>query len=282
MDIEYLRGWRGRTQRIADIVSPRLVDQYSATLKPIFAGIDSAHAPLGIHWCLAADTPPMADLGADGHAAKGVFLPSVPLPRRMWASGSVEFHASLQLNDRVERVPTIKDVTLKAGRSGPLCFVDVEHAYSTVRGIAVREQQVLVYRETAVAGSVPPNPADKPPQSPPLGEIAWQLDASSALLFRYSAMTFNSHRIHYDFPYATGIEGYQGIVVHGPLQATLLLNAAARLAKRSPRTFRFRGLAPLTLGEGWWVCADRDGEAGAICRSESDAGIVKMEATATW
>jgi 3-methylfumaryl-CoA hydratase len=170
----------------------------------------------------------------------------------------------------------VTEVVPKQGRSGRLCFVRFIHEFSTARGIILRERQDIVYREQAKAGaaseSAAPTSSDRP--NP---ELTWSLEASPVLLFRYSALTFNSHRIHYDHPYVTGVEGYPGLIVHGPLQATLLLNLAAAMSARVPGRVRFRGLAPLIAGGGFQVSGART-KAGISCWTESDAGLIAMQA----
>lgn len=227
-----LRGWIGRSDEAEDGVTQRLLDGFRATFEPHLAPMGEAQAPLGLHWCLAPPAVPMAELGPDGHPVRGGFLPPVPLPRRMWAGGELETAASLTVGDSVTRRSTISEVMMKEGRSGQLCFVAVNHAFSTERGVVIRERHDIVYRPIAKAegAALPPVPA--PARK---ADLAWRVVASPVLLFRYSALTFNGHRIHYDHPYVTGTEGYAGLVVHGPVQATLLLNIAAVLAGRVSR-----------------------------------------------
>ncbi|GIL00224.1 MAG: hypothetical protein BroJett030_01230 [Alphaproteobacteria bacterium] len=218
----------------------------------------------------------MAALGHDGHPAKNLHLPPVPLPRRMWAGGSVECIDGLRVDDRVRRTSTIAGVEQKVGRSGELWFVGVDHEYSTHRGIAIRERQDIVYR--AAPG---PGRADRSAsaRSEPAGEgrpphAVWTVETTPTLLFRYSAISFNGHRIHYDLPYATDIEGYAGLVVHGPLQATLLLNLAA-LGGAPPRRFIYRGIAPAIAGAPLHACAGRgDGRFWTA----GQGGVIHMEA----
>ncbi|WP_018261116.1 FAS1-like dehydratase domain-containing protein [Methylobacterium sp. WSM2598] len=274
--LDHLRGWIGRTRVVEDLVTPRLAAEYRATLAPHLAAVGEGEAPLALHWCLAPETPEAGTLGPDGHAAKGGFLPPVPLPRRMWAGGEVETLAPLRLGDRVVRRETVADVAFKEGRSGGLCFVTVRHDYETPSGVAIRERQDIVYREAARPGepaAPPPAPALPPP------DLAWAVEASPVLLFRYSAMTFNGHRFHYDHPYATRVEGYPGLVVHGPLQASLLLNLAATLLGRVPGRFRYRGVAPLIAGRTFRVEGRR--AAGGFSGLTADAdGRPCMEASA--
>ncbi|WP_289052634.1 MaoC family dehydratase N-terminal domain-containing protein, partial [uncultured Methylobacterium sp.] len=212
----------------------------------------------------------------DGHAAKGGFLPPVPLPRRMWAGGEIETLAPLRVGDRVVRRETVSDVAVKHGRTGTLCFVTVRHEYETARGLAIRDRQDIVYREASRPGDAAPTAKPVPAED----EAAWSVEANSVLLFRYSAMTFNGHRFHYDHPYATQVEGYPGLVVHGPMQASLLLNLAALRLGRVPARFRYRGVAPMIAGSRFAVAGRREGQGEAFQGWTAVDGAVCMEAEA--
>jgi 3-methylfumaryl-CoA hydratase len=245
--------WIGREEQRSDQIDAGLFARWLATLDRA-APVDGT-VPQGLHWCLCTPDAPTARLGPDGHPARddspASFLPPVPLPRRMWASSKVEFHEALRPGEKVSRTSRVASVTEKTGGSGQLVFVDVVHETGGEAGLAVREVQSLVYRAPAEPGT--------PPAPPPLGEgrfdpTVWTahraLVPSEPLLFRYSALTFNSHRIHYDAPYATVEENYRGLVVHGPLTATLLLDLAQReLGDNALKSFAFRGLAPAICGE---------------------------------
>jgi 3-methylfumaryl-CoA hydratase len=273
IDLPHLRQWVGRTDVAEDCITPRLIDQYRAILAPhLFDTGDDA--PLALHWCLFWGTSGMDGLGLDGHPAKGIGLPPVPLPRRMWAGGEVELIAPLLLGDRVVRSSTIGDVTMKAGQSGPLCFVTVLHEYATGRGLALRERQDIVYREAA-AGPAPIQPGSVSADA----DLRWRIDTPPPLLFRYSAITFNAHRIHYDLPYATGVEFYPGLVVHGPLQASILLNLAAQLGGKAPARFTYRGMTPLIAGQPAQAGAVK-AQDGIACWMEDGQGRVTMKASA--
>ena len=234
VDIEHLRGWIGREERAVDILSTELVRRFRATIDLK----EEATVPRLVHLCLAPAVSPAKALGRDGHPARGGFLPPVPLANRMWAGGAFVFHSDPLENTVVERRSRIEDVALKHGRSGPLCFVTVNHAFRGGGRLLVEERQEIVYRDL---------PDGPPPErvSAPLGACREIVDASTVTLFRYSAITFNGHRIHYDIDYARDVEGYPGLVVHGPLQATWLYHFAARIAGRPPDTFDFRSVAPL-------------------------------------
>jgi 3-methylfumaryl-CoA hydratase len=270
--------WIGRTSRGEDLITDRLVESFHASLEPHLFGVAAGEAPPGLHWCLAPPIARTAELGPDGHPAKNRDLPPVPQPRRMWAGGSVETLGALRLGDPVVRTSTIAEVTLKQGRSGELWFVGIDHQYATPRGVAIRERQDLVYRGAAA----PPSPASGGGAGGP-GEArgvsrSWAVETTPTLLFRYSALTFNGHRIHYDVPYATEVEGYGGLVVHGPLQATLLLNLAAVARGGVPAKFTYRGVSPAIAGEPLTACADPE---GTRLWTEGASGRLHMEANAT-
>ena len=275
-EMELLRGWIGRSSEAEDLITPRLIGGFRATFAPYLAPSGKDEAPLGLHWCLAPDAEPMAGLGPDGHAAKGSLLPPVSLPRRMWAGGELELRAPLRLGDKVLRRSTIADIAPKEGRSGPLCFVTLRNEFSTARGLALSERHDIVYRDSPAPGS-PPSSAARSEQS--RAERSWRVSASPVLLFRYSARTFNGHRIHYDEPYATGAEGYPGLVVHGPLQATLLLNLTATAGAAMPFRFRYRALSALIAGPAFEVQASR-GEGKIEGWTRNAGGVTCMEATA--
>ncbi|MFM2300355.1 MAG: hypothetical protein RLZZ84_91 [Pseudomonadota bacterium] len=245
--------WIGREEQRADRIDEAMFARWLATLDR--AAPADGTVPQALQWCLCLPDAPTAQLGPDGHPLRddspASFLPPVPLPRRMWASSAVEFIAPLHPGEAVTRRSRVVSVTEKAGGTGPLVFVDVAHETHGPRGLAVREVQSLVYRAAAQPGS--------PPAPPPLGDgafdpSAWQahraVTPSEPLLFRFSALTFNSHRIHYDLPYAAEAENYRGLVVHGPLTATLLLDLARReLGDNTLKSFAFRGVSPAICGE---------------------------------
>jgi 3-methylfumaryl-CoA hydratase len=271
--------WIGRTSENEDVITERLTASFRAIFEPYLAPVADGAAPLGIHWCLSPSIAGMAELGGDGHPAKNRDLPPVPQPRRMWAGGSVETFGELRIGDRVHRQSTIGDVSRKSGKSGELWFVAVEHAYSTDRGVAIKERHDIVYREAARPG---------PALSPAISQTApaerqfkrsVAVATSPVLLFRYSAITFNGHRIHYDLPYATRVEGYAGLVVHGPIQATLLLNLAASEIGMPPQKFDYRGLSPAIAGTDIMVRRGAGAEADTYWTQGQD-GAVHMEAKA--
>ena len=251
LDVGFLQQWIGRREQAEDLITPRLAASLRATLDlPSAPCADGDPAPLCAHWCLAPAIVAESETGADGHPARGGFLPPVPLPRRMWAGGELRFLAPLRIGDRVRRVSRIESVELKEGRSGRLCFVRVAHEITTSRGVAVEEVQDIVYRDAVeTAGRRLPAPAAPSPEA----TLRRTVEASTLKLFRYSALTFNGHRIHYDRDYCRTVEGYPGLVVHGPLQATLLALLAQEALGRPPTRFVYRGVSALFDGAAFTV-----------------------------
>lgn len=279
VDVAHLQQWVGRSDTAQDTITPQLVGAFAATLDLETGGESGDAVPQLLHWCVAPPTVPMSLLGPDGHPARGGFLPPVPLPRRMWAAGRVWFHRDLRVGDTVERVSTIKSVQLKQGRTGALCFVVVEHQLSTTGTPAIVEEQHIVYRglEAAAAGRPPSVDVSR------VAEVSRTIDPSPVLLFRYSALTFNGHRIHYDRRYVTEVEGYPGLLVHGPLQATLLVDLASRLRSgERVRTFSFKATSPLFDGAPFTVSGRRVESNAADLWVSTDGGVLHMEARAEW
>lgn len=230
--------WEGRTQECEDILSELLVRRIAATLGVAAPAPGEALAPLW-HWAFFQDEVGPDEVGDDGHPARGGFLPPAQGRNRMWAGGRLEFREPLVVGRKVRRLTTIIEVTEKQGRTGALLFVTLRHDYLQEQVLCLREEQDIVYREPT-----PPKLA----QGEPLAQWQWaeSIEPTPLLLMRYSAVTFNGHRIHYDFPYATETEGYPGLVVHGPLIATLSLAAFCRAHPRaSLQRFSFRSTRPL-------------------------------------
>jgi len=287
IDIDYLATWKGRQESRSDVMIPTPLAAMSATLDRDDAepATGDAVPPLW-HWLYFLPRPMRRAIGPDGHAERGGFLPPVPLQRRMWAGSQLEFHQPLRVGDTVRRESTIADVTVKHGRTGPLVFVKVQHDYHGAQGLAVTEFHDIVYREPAVPGAAAPAPQAAP------ADPVWTRDVvpDEVLLFRYSALTFNGHRIHYDHPYVTQVEGYAGLVVHGPLIATLVLDhlrdrLAAEAPDRSIRSFSFRAVQPTVHTEPFAVCAQPEDaalSAGSTVRlwARKADGSLTMQATA--
>lgn len=236
--------WVGRSEERRDRLDPARSNALLAAIghaSDLNVGDD---LPELHHWLHFWDPRTPEQTGTDGHPQKGGFLPPIPLPRRMWAGGRLIFRTPLVLGEDVRRVSTILSIEEKSGRSGTLMFVTVGHQLFMGDRLAIEEEQDLVYREPAAVD------ASNPPAA-----VAWEeegalavVDPDEVLLFRYSALTLNGHRIHYDYPYATGEEHYEGLVVQGPLQATLLAGAAVDRLNGPLATFRFRGIAPAIAG----------------------------------
>lgn len=253
-----LTDWIGRATQLDCWLDPWRAQALHATLDAGDAA-PSAGAELWPcwHWLYFLDAAPSQQLGPDGHPQRGAFLPPVPLPRRMWAGSRVEFLAPITLGTQARKVSRVVGVEEKNGRSGRLCFVKVAHEIYSDAGLAIREEQDIVYRDVVPAGASPP-----PGQSSPTHAAwrrAWTFD--SPRLFRYSALTFNSHRIHYDRDYAVHDEAYPGLVVHGPLLATLMLEPVrTQSPRRTVRRFEFRAIAPVFDGDTVHACGVPDGD----------------------
>lgn len=280
LDLETLRAWIGRTETVEDLVAPSPAALLAATLDR-----DDPPPKLGDplpppwHWLYFLPRVKQSEIGADGHPKRGGFLPPIPLPRRMFAGARMAFTEPLCIGEPVRRVSTIADVTLKSGKSGRLVFLLLRHSVFGPRGLALEEEQDIVYRD-------PPDPAAPPPAPPAAPQDAeWsrEIRPDPVLLFRFSALTFNSHRIHYDLPYATGEEGYPGLVVQGPLLATLLLDLARRSRPGAPLgRFEFRAVSPL-FATGSFSVNGAPSEGGRSCRLWAAAGgALAMSATVTW
>jgi 3-methylfumaryl-CoA hydratase len=240
-----IESWVGRTRETEDLIAPFQARAMAATLDRARAPAEGEPLPPGWHWLYFPELPRPGELGPDGHQKRGGFLPPIPLPRRMWAGNRLRFHRPLVVGERATRRSVIERIEEKQGRAGALAFVTVHHRYEGARGLALEEWHDIVYRAAPAAGAAPP-PAEGAP-----AKAHWRRDITpdEVMLFRYSALTFNGHRIHYDYPYVTNTEGYDGLIVHGPLTATLLLDLVAREApEQRIAQVRFRALRPLFAG----------------------------------
>jgi 3-methylfumaryl-CoA hydratase len=266
--VEAWRGWIGRTESRRETIDPEAVRRYAAAMGADLE-VERTPPPLA-HWGAFLPVAAASALGPDGHPQRGGFLPPVDLPRRMWAAGSFSFHRPLMLGREAERVSTIADVSHRSGKTGDLVFVELEHAVSQDGAACVVERQTLVYRHAgqplvAVAATEGPDPGDE----------VWT--PSTVDLFRFSAATFNGHRIHYDQSYTREVEGYPDLVVHGPLTAARLCGYAAGGAGRPLKTFAFRALAPLFVNQP--VRLRRGGAEGEVQAVRCD-GTVAVAGTA--
>lgn len=226
------------------------------------------------HWCAFTPKAPMNQLSEDGHPARGDFLPPIDLPRRMWAGGVAQFHRPLHVQAALRQISTIRAVEEK---SGAMTFVTVDHEVFEGDALAVTETQNIVYLR------IPDH--FTPPKKRPVPENPVFTDAvpiSEALLFRYSAATFNAHRIHYDLSYARSVEKYPGLVVHGPLQATLLLAAAMRHAGRMPARFDYRGIHPIFHDDDLRLYGHEESTDGMALCTGVPGSHQGMQAQVTW
>ena len=276
-----LAGWIGRTETVDDTVAPTPYAALSATLDraPDRPPLGTPLPPLW-HWLYFLPLYRQSEVGPDGHAKRGSFLPPVPLPRRMWAGSQFEFNAPVRVGDRVRRVSTIADVKEKSGRTGPLVFVKVRHEIraNDEPSPAIVEFHDIVYREA-------PKPEDAAPAlkaAPPAAQWQRHWVPDDVLLFRYSALTFNGHRIHYDRRYVTEVEGYPGLIVHGPLIATLLLDLLrSKLPEATVRRYEFRAVHPLFDIHPFDVCGELASDAKSVrLWAKNHESWLAMEATA--
>ncbi|AEG92754.1 FAS1-like dehydratase domain-containing protein [Ramlibacter tataouinensis] len=278
--LDSLRQWQGRTETLADEITAAPLRGLAATLdRDDPAPAAGTELPPLAHWLYFLPQHRQGELGPDGHARRGRFLPPVPLPRRMWAGGRLHWHRPLRVGDSVQRTSRIESVTHKAGRTGDLVFVLVRHELRAGGELALAEEHDIVYRAA-------PRPSDPvpPPQAAEAG-APWQREIvpDDVLLFRYSALTFNGHRIHYDRRYVTEAEGYPGLVVHGPLIATLLVDLVRRERPQSRvKSFSFKALRPTFDLHPFRVNGQpgADGKSVALWASDHE-GWLTMQAEAT-
>jgi 3-methylfumaryl-CoA hydratase len=265
------RDWIGRSKTVEAKMDADQANHMAVTLNrdPSFQTGDAL--PPAWHWLYFHDLVKASDLGLEGHPRLGIVMPPVSLPRRMWASGSFVFHSPLRLGETARKTSTIRSIEPKEGRSGALCFVTVEHALSSGGTVNLVETQTIVYREMTSEAEVP-----KPPTAPSGAEYTREYRLDSTALFRYSALTFNGHRIHYDVDYCREVEGYPNLVVHGPLIATLLLDLCVQ-AGRHPRQFSYRAKSPLFLPHPFTVNGRSDGPSTRLWASNHEGGLA-MEA----
>jgi 3-methylfumaryl-CoA hydratase len=269
------QAWVGRKETIRERIAPDRVAALAATLGAEGNHAPGADLPPGWHWIFFNRFVPRQELGTDGHPKRGGFLPPVSLPRRMWAGGRLTYHKPLTIGGEGVRESTILKVEVKSGRAGKLVFVTVSHSISCDGAPCVTEQQDIVYREAAAPGS--PAPAAMP--SPQHGAWSEEFRPDTVLLFRYSSLTSNGHRIHYDQAYAQAEENYPDLVVHGPLTATLLQSFAEKHAGKPLKSFEFRGVSPLFVSSPFHLEGKGDGRAIDLWAS-GPGGALAMKASA--
>lgn len=279
MDIAHLQSWIGNSETMEERIAPFPSNALAATLDrddPVYSN-GSPLPPLW-HWLHFLPLHKLKDCGYDGHAALGSFLPPVPLPRRMWAGSRLRFLAPMRIGAELTKRSTVKSVTHKSGRSGDLVFVTVLHEVWDQDTQCLHEEHDIVYRAPAAAGSKPP----APPSAPERCDFSRKIAPDPVLLFRYSALTFNGHRIHYDHPFCTGTEGYEGLVVHGPLLATLMLDLLRRELPNAPIThFDFRAVSPAFDTHSFEVQGAQIEDDSYHLWIKREDGALAMEGTAT-
>ncbi len=275
--------WIGRVEENSDVTDLRQA-RGMQTITGSLEGSVMKHLangdelPLLWHWLYFPTPAPLNELGHDGHPKLGGFLPPVKLPRRMWAGGRLKFLRPLKIGDQVEKKSTIKSISRKSGKSGDLCFVTVLHEFTVDGQSRLSEEHDIVYRESALPGTKPPLPPAAPEQSD------WKrvISPDPVMLFRYSALTFNGHRIHYDRDYCINVEGMEGLVVHGPLTATLLVDLAVQNNPgRMLRSFEFRAISPL-FDIHTFAIAGRDEGGVAKLWAQNWQGQLAMKADAVF
>lgn len=271
MDEGVLRGWVGNCQSVTDTLQATHANKLAGTLDDETVYAEDDPLPPSWHWAWFLSGSMQSKLGRDGHPALGGFMPPVALPRRMWAGSELVFEKAVLIGETITKTSTIEDVKLKSGGSGALCFVTVRHDFSGDEGDhRFSDRQTLVY----LNDPAPDAPAPKLVE-PRAGETLATIEPTPTLLFRYSALTFNTHRIHYDRDYCLDVEGYPGLVVHGPLQATLLAGeAAGRANGRKIEKLTFRARAPLFDTAGFAICTD-----GSQYWTQTPKGGVAMSLT---
>jgi 3-methylfumaryl-CoA hydratase len=277
LDMGQLQQWIGKSETSQEKLTPFPSNALAATFNRIDPPYDEgSKLPPLWHWLHFLPLSPLAEAGPDGHPERGGFLPPVPLPRRMWAGSRLDFLKPVLIGSSLTKISAIKSITHKSGRSGDLVFVTVRHDISDASGPVIGEEHDIVYRGAAISGAV----AAASVQAPDGGE--WQLvvKPDPVLLFRYSALTFNSHRIHYDLDYVTKIEGYPGLIVHGPLISTLLLEGLRQAKPRAEvKAFSFRAVAPIFHIDTFMVCGKMTGQNTCALWAQKADGSLCMDAT---
>jgi 3-methylfumaryl-CoA hydratase len=274
-----LQDWVGKIEEVTDHIYPTPAKALALTLNNAdFEFREGVHLPEIWHWLYFLPIVARSEIGIDGHPKRGGFLPPIALERRMWASGQLTFHQDLRIGDEVAKTSEILKVSEKDGKAGKMVFVTVKHSIRSERGVAVEEEQNIVYLPMPkIYTSAPPNPAPE--------ELGWKEEyfIDPVLLFRFSALTFNAHRIHYDIHYATEVEKYPGLVVHGPLQALLLLESACkRNPGKKPARYEYRGVRPLFVFDQASIGGQLRTDGGHDLYMINTDGNITMQAAVSW
>lgn len=278
VDLSLLRQWIGKTEAVQDIIHAGTAAALAAMLDRRFEARAGEALPPLWHWAYFWIACLQSEIGGDGHPKRGGFLPPVPFPRRMWAGGRLQFSSPLPIGAAATRTSRILDVNAKSGKTGNLAFVTIKHEVAHRGAVVLSEEHDIVYRGMPQPDSAP-LPAKAAPHS-----FAWSrtITPDPVLLFRYSALTFNGHRIHYDRSYATEVEGYPGLIVHGPLIATLLLDLLYRnMPDAQIEKFDFRAVAPLFDTEPFAVCGQPQADGNNVLLwAQNMRGELAMQAQA--
>ena len=277
LDINHLNKWLGNTETVTDYLTPIVEQRYRATLNidPGDPAIGDA-ATTGLHWMLGWNLKKNDELGVDSHPARGDFLPPVPLPRRMWAGSQIKVKKPLRVGDKVIKKSKVADIKLKEGRTGKLCFVTAEYEYLVDDDVRLHELHNIVYRDVTKA-SGGSGVSDVIPEDADFTETIFM---HPTILFRYSAIGFVGHRIHYDYPYTKNEENYPDLIVHGPLQATFLLRAAEKLKGKSVTSFNHKVMAPVFANSDYIIGAKENSDGSITCWGAVKGSGMTMQAEA--
>ena len=277
VDIDHLRKWIGKIDNVTDYVTPIVEQRYRATLNmDIGNPKDGAPVTSGLHWMLGWNLVKNDELGADSHPALGEFLPPVPLPRRMWAGSEIKALKPIRVGDKVVKQSTVADIQVKEGRTGLLCFVTAEYNFLVNDEVTINEKHNIVYRD--ISKSKGGSGYSK--EIPVRADLSEKIFMHPTMLFRYSAIGFVGHRIHYDHPYTVNEENYPGLIVHGPLQATYLLRAAEKLMGKQVKSFTHKVMAPVFANSEYMVGVDKMDDGSVSCWGATKEFGVTMRAEA--
>ena len=277
VDIEHLRKWIGKIDNVTDYVTPIVEQRYRATLNmDIGNPKDGEPVTSGLHWMLGWNLVKNDELGVDSHPALGEFLPPVPLPRRMWAGSEIKVLKPIRVGDKVVKQSTVADIQVKEGRTGLLCFVTAEYNFLVNDEVTINEKHNIVYRDISKSGGG----SGYSKEIPERADLSEKIFMHPTILFRYSAIGFVGHRIHYDHPYTVNEENYPGLIVHGPLQATYLLRAAEKLMGKQVKSFTHKVMAPVFANSEYMVGVDKMDDGSVSCWGATKEFGVTMRAEA--
>ena len=277
VDIDHLRKWIGKIDNVTDYVTPIVEQRYRATLNmDIGNPKDGDPVTSGLHWMLGWNLVKNDELGVDSHPALGEFLPPVPLPRRMWAGSEIKVLKPIRVGDKVIKQSTVADIQVKEGRTGLLCFVTAEYNFLVNDEVTINEKHNIVYRDISKSGGGSGYSKDIPEKA----DLSEKIFMHPTILFRYSALGFVGHRIHYDHPYTVNEENYPGLIVHGPLQATYLLRAAEKLMGKQVKSFTHKVMAPVFANSEYMVGVDKMDDGSVSCWGATKEFGVTMRAEA--